>query len=266
MKLVYTALCIFLYTFCVDAQQNVIIIGASAGIGKELARIFARNDYKVGLVARRIELLEQLQKELPGSYSKQIDIADTTTVHTKLQELVDEMGGLDIMVIGAGIWPEIAQGLVSPENTLLWNYEADTIDVNVKGFSAVANFAANIFLQQKSGHLVGISSVDALRGAAACPAYSASKAYVSNYLEGMRNKFIMLKVPIYVTDILPGYVATYEVQPGAYWVASAEKAATQIYEAINNKAKVAYVTKRWRLIAWLLMTMPDWLYHMIGGL
>ena len=117
--------------------------------------------------------------------------------------------------------------------------------------------------------MVGISSTSGLRGDAKCPVYSGAKAFISRYLEGVRNQMIQKNIPIYVTDIIPGWV---EIEaedvhkiPGAYWVATTQKAAQQICDAIKAKKKKAYITKRWQLIAWLYDITPDFIYNAIGG-
>jgi short-subunit dehydrogenase len=87
---------------------------------------------------------------------------------------------------------------------------------------------------------------------------------VSSYLQGLRQKIAKLGIPIYVTDIRPGFVDTAMAKgEGLFWVQSPQKAAGQIYEAIQNKRKVAYITKRWRLVAWILKALPDAIYHRI---
>ena len=92
----------------------------------------------------------------------------------------------------------------------------------------MAHTAVEFFEKQKSGHLVGISSISGLRGSGYCPVYSGAKAFISRYLEGVRNKMIQNKIPVYVTDIMPGWVdvehTTFSEIPGTYWVATLEKA------------------------------------------
>lgn len=94
----------------------------------------------------------------------------------------------------------------------------------------------------------------------AAPAYSASKAFVSNYLQGIRYRFNKLKLPIYVTDVQPGFVDTPMAAGNRFWIASTETAARQIVAAIHRRRKRVYVTRRWRLIAWLMKIVPDGLY------
>ena len=93
------------------------------------------------------------------------------------------------------------------------------------------------------------------------PAYNATKAYQMNYLEGLRQKATKLKFHIFVTDIRPGFVDT-DMAKGErqFWVATVEKATQQIFKAIKKKKKVAYITKRWRLIALILKLIPKPFY------
>lgn len=130
------------------------------------------------------------------------------------------------------------------------------------GFVAMVNVAFKYFVKRGVGHIVGISSIASLRGNGSAPAYNASKSFVSNYLEGLRQKAYKLGIPIIITDIQPGFVDTAMAQgEGLFWVASPEKAALQIYKKIVVKKKHAYISKRWRSIAWLLKIMPNWLYN-----
>ena len=134
----------------------------------------------------------------------------------------------------------------------------------MSGFTALAVVCMNYFIQRKTGHLVGISSIASIRGSDSCPAYNASKAFMSNYLEGLRVKARKSKLDISVTDIQPGFVDTAMAQgEGLFWVASPSKAANQIFRAIQQKKKRVYITKRWAIIAWLLKVLPSCLYAKI---
>ncbi|MEI6757690.1 MAG: SDR family NAD(P)-dependent oxidoreductase [Chlorobium sp.] len=235
-------------------MPKAIIIGASSGIGRELAKVLAKNGYSPGLVGRRIDLLVSLQQELAvTSFTKQIDVSQPSEAMPLLKELIHEMNGVDLVVISSGV------GFINTD--LEWEKERETISVNVTGFAAVANVAMEHFISQGSGHLVGISSVAALRGSESCPAYAASKAFVSNYLEGLRKKAVKLKLPIIVTEVMPGFVDTAMAQgDGQFWVASAEKAAEQIFRVIRSRKSHACVTRRWRMVACFLKVLPDFIY------
>jgi short-subunit dehydrogenase len=236
-------------------MKSAIVLGASSGIGRELAKLLSQKGYKVGLTARRHDLLASLQQELPHpSVIKKMDVSRASDAMYQLNELIKEMQGVELIIISAGI------GTINPEFD--WQKEADTIETNVVGFAAVANVAVRHFMQQGSGHLIGISSIAALRGSDASPAYYASKAFEANYLQGLRKKMAKLHLPITITDVQPGLVDTAMAQgEGLFWVAPAEKAAQQIYDAISKKKEHIYVTKRWRLIAWLIKGMPAYLYN-----
>lgn len=235
-------------------QQRAIIVGASSGIGRELAKLLSREGYEVGLCARRLELLEELKQHLPNpSFVRQLDVAQPRQAVSVLKDLVDEMGGVDLIVITAGT------GYENPE--MEWDKEEITIQTNVMGFTAIAFAAFTYFWKKGAGHIVGISSIAALRGMGEAPVYSASKAYVSNLLQGLRYKAVRAKKEIVVTCIEPGFVDTAMAKgEGLFWVASAEEAAAQIGAAMKQKRKHAYVTRRWRLMAWFMKLLPDFLY------
>lgn len=234
--------------------KKAIIIGASSGIGLALARLLSKEGYELGLTARRFELLQQLQKELNSkTYLKQLDVTHISEAMRQLENLLDEMQDVDLIVINAGVFLN--------NMDFDWEKEKRTVEVNVMGFCVMANVAMKYFVKMGKGHIVGISSISALRGETCSPAYSASKAFVSNYLEGLRVKGFKRDKHIFVTDIQPGWVDT-DMAKGeeTFWMASPEEAAKYIYKAIKNKRRQAYITPRWRLYAWFLKLMPRWAY------
>ena len=206
-------------------------------------------------MARRTRLLNELCDELlNGAIVRQLDVANIDESINVLNSLIEEMTSIDLIVFAAGVG--------DLNDNLDWEAERETIATNVAGFTAVANIAFKHFMKRKSGHFVAISSIAAIRGGKASPAYNASKAYIANYLEGLRQKANSLNMSVTITDIKPGFVDTAMAKgEGLFWVASANKAAQQIYEAIQKRKSHVYVTKRWRLIAWQLRIMPDYLYN-----
>jgi len=231
-------------------MKKAIIVGASSGIGQELARVMVRDEYLVAIVGRRLELLNAIREEYPDRIiSRVIDISQLPESMHELEKLIEEMQGVDVIVISAGV------GFINRD--LEWQAEKQTIDVNVLGFTAVCNVALKQFYKQGSGHLVGISSIAALLGNSDAPAYNASKAFVSNYLQGIRAKVKKDRQNITITEIKPGFVDTAMAQGEVlFWVAKVPKAAEQIYQAIKRKKKHAYITRRWRLIGWILRLKP----------
>jgi short-subunit dehydrogenase len=239
--------------------RNAIVIGASSGIGRALAKRLAANGYGVGVAARRTALLRDLAAEIRGpSFIKTMDVSQPAEAMASLRELIAEMGDVELFVINAGT------GFINP--ALAWEPERDTIAVNVSGFAAAANVAAAHLEARGGGHLVGVSSIAALRGNPVAPAYNASKAFMSNYLQGLRDRFVARGLPVVVTDVQPGFVDTPMAKADRmFWVASADTAAEQIWAAIRKRRKHVYVTRRWRLVAWLIKVTPDWLAQRAGG-
>jgi short-subunit dehydrogenase len=230
-------------------MKGAVIIGGSSGIGRALALKLSRDGYRVGVVARRTELLEQLASELSGEcITKVLDVSQPDRAMPVLRGLIDQLGDVELFVICAGTGSE--------NPTFEWEPERDTIIVNVLGFAGMVNVAVAHLQERGSGHLVGISSLAALRGFGGAPAYAASKAFVSNYLQGIRYRFRKLKLPIVVTDVQPGFIDT-RLAGGRFWMATPETAARQIAAAIRAGREHIYVTSRWRLIAWLMRIVPD---------
>ncbi len=236
---------------------KVIIIGATSGIGEELAKIYARQGCNVGISGRRQELLDSLQQQFPNNIITEcFDV--TGNENTKhVDNLIQKLGGLDLLIYNSGY----AQLFSS----LRWEIEKQTTLVNVNGFVEIINFGLNYFLQQKKGQIAVTSSIASIRGNSLTPAYNASKAYVSSYMEGLSIKMYKQKLPIYLTDIQPGFVDTDMAQGnGIFWVAPVEKAARQIYQAIKHKRRRVYITKRWWFIAQVLKVLPYSIYKYIG--
>ena len=239
-------------------MKKIIIIGATSGIGRALAKVFVENEYIVGLSGRRSELLNSIKQERPDRYFiKKLDVTDTDSLPVRLNALVEEIGGLDILVNSAGF------GHSNEE--LDFSIDKQIIDINVVGFTAVIDWAYNYFKQNGSGHIVGISSVSGVRGHRfGSFAYSAAKSFQMIYLEGLRHKIIKAKLPINVTDIRPGFVDTDMIDKEKYfWVISADKAARQIFKSITKKKKMIYITKRWIILVALLKIIPNMILNRI---
>ena len=239
-------------------MKKAIIIGASSGIGMQLARMMSADGYILGLAGRRTELLEKLKSELPcEAYTKYMDISNTQDSMNSLDELINEMGSVDLVFLSAGI------GHINHD--LEWQLEQETIDINVSGATAIINTTMKYFINKGVGHLAVMSSVASLRGGYDGPAYAASKAYLSNYVEGIRCKVKKQNLGIIsITDVKAGLIDTDMAKgEGLFWVMPLEKATKQIYNALLKKKDEVYVTKRWGIMAFILKRVPKSLYHKI---
>jgi short-subunit dehydrogenase len=180
-----------------------------------------------------------------------MDVTDYVASRKTMEDLAQAMGGFDIAIINAGVG--------FPKAT--FEQEIETVHINVRGFLALANWSYQYFQQKGQGHLVGVSSLAALSGSAYSPEYHASKAFMANYMSGLRMRSAKYKHSITITDIRPGFVDTpmTKQNKGMFWVATPEKAAIQIAAAVTSKQKIAYITKRYILIAIVLKIIPEWL-------
>ncbi len=242
--------------------MKVIIIGATSGIGKELAIQFAKDNCTVGITGRRNELLEEIKRLYPDRiFTECFDVTGTENIQ-HVKKLIGRTGGIDLLVYNAGYG--------DPSETLDWKIEKQTVGINVNGFIEIVNYAFNYFIKQGHGHIAATSSIASIRGNSFAPAYSASKAFMSIYMEGLAMKARKLKkqnpdLLIYTTDIQPGFIKTKMAKGnGQFWVAPVDKAVKQIYKAIKNKKRRVYITRRWALIAWIMKCLPYWIYKRIG--
>ena len=235
-------------------MKKAIVIGASSGIGRGIAKMLADNGYIVGITGRRAELLEELKNEKPDSFIiKRFDVTDIKETEAKLEELAKELEKIDLLFLSSGA------GDIN--GRLLFEIEKTTIDTNVTAFTFIAGWIFRFFEKQGFGHFAAVTSVAGIRGNYGCPSYNATKAYQINYLESLRQKAFRSKKPIIITDIRPGFVDTAMAKgEGLFWVAPLDKAVKQIYKALLSKKQVAYITKRWKMLGAVLKIIPDFIY------
>ena len=238
-------------------MQKIIIIGATSGIGLELAKLYIRNGDTVGATGRRSELLEALHRQFPSQVVTEcFDVMQSENI-AHLESLVKKLGGLDLLIYNSG-YGEVSESLE-------WRIDKQTTLTNVNGFVEIVNYTFNYFVKQGQGQIAAISSIASIRENSQAPAYSASKAYLSTYMAGLYLKAFRLKkkdskININITDIQPGFVNTKMAKgKGRFWEAPVEKAAKQIFNAIQKKKRKVYITRRWTIIAWALKWLPHFI-------
>lgn len=232
----------------------MIIIGATSGIGASLARQAVEKGYIVGGTGRRAERLESLKSELGAKFFYiRMDVVEREDAAARLHSLIEEMGGMDIIVLNSGISNYPSSSII--------DMEQDIVEVNISGFIRLFGEAFQYFRSQGYGQIVGVSSIAALFGAARAAPYSASKAFISNYMQAYRQRCNRSdKYDITITDVKPGFVVSEMTEdvPGMFWVADTEKAVSQMLKDIEKKKSYSYITRRWRLVAWLIKLTPNW--------
>lgn len=235
-------------------MKRAIIIGASSGIGYQLAIDLVADGYMVAVTGRRLNLLEQLAEQFPGKILPMLmDVKALETIQSKLDELNQQLGQISLLVIAAGV------GDLNPE--LDFEIEKEMIDTNILGFTSIADWAFRQFSKQQYGVLAAITSIAGIRGNRQSPAYSATKAYQVNYLEGLRQKAFKAGNTIRIIDIRPGFINT-KMAKGEqiFWVTSVEKACRQMLAGIRREQSVIYISKRWRLVGGLLKFIPRFIH------
>lgn len=236
-------------------KGNIIIIGATSGLGLALAQCYAQDDYKVGITGRGLEKLRDFQKEYLGkAYITQLDVTDAKRAESQLQHLISQMEGVDTIIIS------VAVGFMDKD--IDFAKEKRTFDVNVSGFSLIAGRAFNYFIEQGKGQLASISSVNASRASDFAPAYSIAKSRISHYMQGLSKEARKLKLPITISDIQAGPVtAEIAKENGTNLNTLVDNIAEQVKNAIEKKKKHVQIGKSSFSVAWLLKILPDWLIH-----
>jgi short-subunit dehydrogenase len=236
--------------------RTAIIVGSSSGIGEALARELHEEGWSLGLLARRVERLSAIARDLGDRVSVGYADVSTDDCVERFQTMVEALGGVDLAIVSAG------SGHLNPEHELCLDHE--TIAVNVSGFIAIAQAAFRQFQRQGHGHLAAITSVAALRGSADSAVYAATKAFQSVYLDGLRESARQKKFSLTVTELQPGFVDTAMMKTPTpvsplvrhLLVSDATTAAQQMVRAIVRKKKHAYITRRYAVIALLLKLLP----------
>ncbi len=242
--------------------KSILITGASSGIGRALAFEFSRRGFALGLCARRLELLESLRDELGGETQvaiAKLDVADLERVPEVLHKLADQLGGVQIVIANAGVGERSYPG----EGT--FHLDSKVIEINVLGAMATIDAGTEILKKEGGGQIVGISSVAGFRGLSTTPAYSASKAALSTYMEGIRNNLKQHKIA--VTVLNPGFIDTpiNTHRKSRPFLISAEKGARLMADMIEKKVWSSTVPVwPWALITKLMRLIPERLWSKIN--
>ncbi|MFC7726891.1 SDR family oxidoreductase [Nocardioides sp. GCM10028917] len=223
-------------------MSTTLITGASSGLGAEMARQLAARGHDLALCARRTDRLAELATEITTAHPdrrvvvKALDVTDHDAVFRVFDEFRDELGGIDRVVVNAGL------GKGQPLGTGRFDANKQTAETNFIGALAQTEAAAAIFRAQGSGHLVMVSSFSALRGMPRnITTYAATKAAVSHLAEGFRAD--VHGTPIKVTVLYPGYIVSEMSGTSARTplMASTGKGVRAMVEAIEKEKKSAVV-------------------------
>lgn len=235
-------------------KMKIIILGATSGLGRGTAELFAAAGHQVGIAGRRVERLEQLYQKYPDHIVyEEIDVTDSY-MEKGLEMLIQKLGGCDLFLYSSGVG--------KTNFDMEYSNEKWTNDVNVNGFVKAVCFMFQYFKTQGHGHIAAISSVAGFRGIGGSSSYSAGKGYQRLYLEAMAHASNTRKLNIKYTTIIPGFVDTEIIADQNYPLTlSCDKAVKIIYRGLLKQKRKIYVDGKWRYISGLMRIIPSWIWE-----
>ena len=234
-------------------KKKIIIMGATSGIGLEVARLFHQQGHIIAIAGRRMDNLQRISPELANCPYAQIDVTDTQAP-TRLQELIEDLGGMDIYLHVSGIGKQNRQ--------LDTDVELATVETNALGFTRLVNHAWYYFRTQGSGHIAAVSSIAGTKGLGVAPSYSATKRYCNTYLEALAQLASMQGLNIHFTDIRPGFVNTELLSDSFHYPMMMQPVpvAHQIVKGILSRKRTVTIDWRFRLLVFFWRLIPSCLW------
>lgn len=234
------------------SSQRAIVVGASSGIGREVARLLIKEGWTVGVAARRTELLSQLG----AAAFESIDVTmEEATEH--LQSLIQRLGGMDLFFYASGIGKQ--------NRELKEDIELATLQTNGVGFTRMIGEAYRYFAAQGYGHIAAITSIAGTKGLGPAPSYSATKAMQNIYLQALEQQAHSRGLRIHFTDIRPGFVDTALLDGDFHYpmMLKPERVARQIVKAIRRHRHIRIIDWRYRLLTAFWRRIPRCLWRRI---
>lgn len=245
-------------------MKRVVVVGATDGLGMALAAEYASRGAWLCLVGRAAGKLEAVRAELSRRYpdatvtSVLCDLREQSRLAPAFEEAIASIGHCDLFLYNAGVMYD-GNGVTAEAAK-----DRETMKVNAVAAVELLGLAANYFREARRGQIAAISSIAGDRGRKRNPAYNASKAALTTYLEGIRNRLFPFGVT--VSTVKPGFVGTKMTagKAGLFWVAPPETAARIIADRLERGHEVFYVYRRWGLFGLALRHVPRFLFKRFG--
>jgi len=233
-------------------MSKAIIVGASSGIGLEVARLFIQRGWTVGVAARRLDLLQTIG----AADVEQIDVTSADAPE-KLMQLVDRLGGMDLFFYASGIGKQ--------NRELTPDIELATVETNGLGFTRMIGCAYRYFAQQGRGHIAAITSIAGTKGLGPAPAYSATKAMQNVYLQALEQQANARKLDIRFTDIRPGFVDTALLSGTFHYpmMLKPQAVAREIVSAIEHHKHIRVIDWKYRILTSVWRRIPRCIWRRI---
>lgn len=232
--------------------KRAIVIGASSGIGREVAKLLMQEGWMVGIAARREEMLN----ELSAAAMEQIDVTNEDATQ-RLQTLISQLGGMDLFFYASGIGKQ--------NRELKEDIELATVQTNGMGFTRMIGEAYRYFAAQGAGHIAAITSIAGTKGLGPAPSYSATKAMQNVYLQALEQQAKSRGLNIRFTDIRPGFVDTALLSGDFHYpmMLKPEKVAKEIISSINHHRHIRVIDWKYRLLTAFWCRIPRCLWRRI---
>lgn len=240
-------------------MKKAIIVGGSSGIGEQVAYLLLQEGYSLGIAARRVERLKEIQNKYGAERVKIIDLdVQKEEASKKLNDLINDLGGMDLYFHASGIGCQNID--------LVSETEVEITKTNCEGFVRLVTLAFNWFYEnKKQGHIAVISSIAGTKGLGVSPAYSATKAMQNTYIQSLCQLSKIKKANISFTDIRPGFVETDLLNKSKHYpfLMKKEKCAKQIIKALKRKKRILIIDWKFRLVVLLWRLIPSYIWERI---
>ena len=235
-------------------MKKVIIIGASSGIGQQVARLFLAKGYRLGVAARREDRLQAIRQEAPDRVETAVIDVTADDASARLLELIQRLGGMDLFFYASGVGKQ--------NRTLTPEIELNTVNTNGMGFTRMIGEAYRYFAEQGQGHIAAITSIAGTKGLGPAPSYSATKAMQNVYLQALEQQANARGLKIRFTDIRPGFVDTDLLSGDFHYpmMLKPDKVARQIVKAVENHRHVVVIDWKYAIVTalWRRLPRPLW--------
>ena len=235
-------------------MKKAIIIGATSGLGFEVAKLLVEQGWQIGIAGRRESNLAELKSLMPDKITTLVMDVTCDDASDKLEKLIEKNGGMDLFLLSSGVGYQ--------NMNLDIETELKTVRTNADGFVRMPTSAYKYFKNKGNGHIAVISSIAGTKGMGIAPAYSATKRFQSTYIDALEQLAHMSKINIHFTDIRPGFVKTAILDDNKHYplLMQPQKVAKNIIKAIQKKKRVAIIDWKYRFIAagWQLIPRSIW--------
>ena len=236
-------------------HKKAIVVGASSGIGLEVAKLLLADGWHLGVAARREEPLLELKSNAPERVEVMTIDVTKPDAGERLQNLIERLGGIDLYFHASGIGKQ--------NLTLEESIELNTMETNAVGFTKMIGTAYRYFAERGSGHIAAITSIAGTKGLGPAPAYSATKALQATYLQSLEQQAHQRGLNISFTDIRPGFVDTALLNDNFPYpmMMRPEKVARDIVRSIYRRRHVRVIDFRYRVLTFFWRLIPNWLWR-----